>query len=138
MRRFGVDTLTVREYGSNSMKANAVAEAIERLGGVTQATVRTGIPTATWHRWRKVGFILDSRVLFRVAALTGIPAHELAGLESAGPDGTGGQRTDEAVLDAAVAHARAVTDAAAVSPPASAHARDRSWRKGGKPRRSSS
>jgi len=57
---------------------NAVGRAIQSLGGLTEATVKTGVASSTWSRWRKKGWIEDPHVLLEAARLTGIDPHELA------------------------------------------------------------
>jgi hypothetical protein len=57
---------------------NAVKKAIDRLGGPTPAVVKTGIPTSTWVRWRRKGWISDARWVLEIAKMTDIPPDELA------------------------------------------------------------
>src|SRR5262245_61825627 len=71
---------------------NAVAEAIDRLGGLTPATVKTGIPTATLAYWRAQGRISRAEACFRIESLTGISARALAGLEGTSPRPYGRRR----------------------------------------------
>lgn len=56
---------------------NAVGRAIDALGGLTQATVKTGIASSTWVRWRQKGYIDDPKVVLDVAEETGIDPREL-------------------------------------------------------------
>jgi hypothetical protein len=52
---------------------NAVARAIEMLGGLTAAVARFKVSSSTWARWRKQGWIDNPFVLLDVAAATDIP-----------------------------------------------------------------
>ncbi len=60
---------------------NPVAAAIEQLGGLTEAVVRTGFSQTTWVRWRREGRMSDAIAVLRVEEMTGISARRLAGLE---------------------------------------------------------
>jgi predicted site-specific integrase-resolvase len=60
-------------------KPNAVAEAIERIGGLTRATVVTGIPTQTLMRWRKAGRIMRTSAAVKIARASGVAIEKLAG-----------------------------------------------------------
>lgn len=60
------------------MDTNPVADAIERMGGLTAATVQTGVSSTTLTRWRLKGWIDDAHVLLQVAKLTGMDPAELA------------------------------------------------------------
>lgn len=60
-------------------KRNPVQEAIDRLGGVTPAVLKTQIPQATWVRYRRLGRISDPARVFLVADLTRMDPRLLAG-----------------------------------------------------------
>lgn len=60
---------------------NAVSLAVRKVGGPTQASFICQCSAAAIYKWRKLGFVYDSRAAVRLSRASGIPIEQLAGLE---------------------------------------------------------
>jgi hypothetical protein len=68
--------------------ANPIAQAIQAVGGATQASWICRCSANTIHTWRREGVVRDTRAAVRLARASGISVAALAGLgDESDPDG---------------------------------------------------
>lgn len=78
--------------------ANAVERAVRAVGGPTKASHVCAVSAYAVYKWRRAGAVPDARSALLLAAASGIPAWELAGL-AADPDATAPKRAHRAGVD---------------------------------------
>jgi hypothetical protein len=71
---------------------NPVAQAVELVGGPTQASFTCRVSAATIYQWRKLGYVPDAKSAVLLSRATGgeIGVAILAGVDAIGSDPNGG------------------------------------------------
>lgn len=62
---------------------NAVTEAVRRVGGPTKASHVCRVSAAAVYKWRKLGYVPDTRAALALAAASGVTIEALAGTDHA-------------------------------------------------------
>jgi hypothetical protein len=62
-------------------KGSGIERAIAALGGITQATIKTGIPYATLVSYRRRGRVAKYATLRKLSDASGVSIDELAGYQ---------------------------------------------------------
>lgn len=67
--------------GRAGRKSNAVARAVELVGGPTKAARICGVSNAAVHKWIQIGEVSFLRSALRLSRASGVPIEEFAGDE---------------------------------------------------------